>query len=94
MDRKFLAIGILALIVAIVMISGCTSGPATNATLTPTPVPVVNKTMTNVSDTGMAGNNTGLGGNNTTFTGVAPIATMVNNTTKTAAAGSPTIPPT
>jgi len=92
MDRKLVAIGMLALIVAIVMISGCTSGPATNATLTPTPAPVVNKTMTNVSDQGMAGNNTGLEGNNTTFTGANPIATMVNNTTKTATV-SPTAAP-
>jgi hypothetical protein len=82
----------LALIVAIVMISGCTSGPATNATLTPTPAPVVNKTMTNVSDTGMAGNNTGIAANNTTFTGVNPVATMVNNTTKEVAGGSPAMP--
>ncbi|OPY26362.1 MAG: hypothetical protein A4E28_02562 [Methanocella sp. PtaU1.Bin125] len=93
MDRRLLAVGMLALIVAIVTISGCTSGPATNATLTPTPAPIVNKTMTNVSDTGMAGNNTGLTGNNTTLTGVNPVATMVNNTTKAPAAGSPTIPP-
>jgi PBP1b-binding outer membrane lipoprotein LpoB len=76
MDRRLIAVGILAVIVAIVMISGCTSGPATNATVTPSPMPVVNKTMTNVTETGIAANNT-------TFTGVESVPAPVNNTTKT-----------
>ncbi len=85
MNRKFIAIGIIAVVVAIVMISGCTSGPATNATVKPSPMPVVNKTMTNVSDAGIAGNNTTM-----------PVANAMpaagNNTTKMPAVNNTTMP--
>ena len=74
MDRRLIAVGILAVIIAIVMISGCTSGPATNATVKPSPMPVVNKTMTNVSDVGITGNNT-------TMPAVNPMPVAGNNTT-------------
>ncbi|MGA9141288.1 MAG: hypothetical protein WBZ29_13765 [Methanocella sp.] len=85
MDRRLIAVGILAVIVAIVMISGCTSGPATNATVKPSPTIVVNKTMTNVTDMGITGNNT-------TMPAVNPVPMAGNNTTKMPAANNTTMP--
>jgi hypothetical protein len=90
MDRKVAAFGAMAVILCIVILSGCTSGPAGNATptmqkvtLSPsvTPIPTIAK-MTNVSDVGVAGNNTtGLAADTAinNSTGMRPGA--VNNTT-------------
>jgi PBP1b-binding outer membrane lipoprotein LpoB len=77
MDRKLLAIGILAVIATVVAMSDCTSGPATNATVKPTPanVTVVNKTMTSVGDVALVGNNT-------TMPAANPVPMAANNTTQ------------
>jgi hypothetical protein len=74
MDRKLIVLGVLAAIFAVMVISGCTSGPA-SPTVTPnvtiTPMPTKTTPMTNVSDVspgGMANN---------TSTAVSPIAASV-----------------
>jgi PBP1b-binding outer membrane lipoprotein LpoB len=62
MDRKLIVLGVVAVICAVMVISGCTSGPASH-TVTPNvtvkPMPTKTTPMTNVSDVsayGMANN--------------------------------------
>ena len=66
MDRKLIVLGVLAVICAAMVISGCTSGPASptvRPNVTITPMPTKTTPMTNVSDVsagGMANNTTEL----------------------------------
>lgn len=48
MKSGYLAIAVLAMIAAVVLLSGCTSGPAANATVKPTVMPTVMPTVTTV----------------------------------------------